>query len=392
MKKIVIIGAGISGLAAGWYHKQQGHTVTILEKSSRAGGWIRSSCDQGFLFEQGPRGFRPSGKGKRTLALVKELGLESELVAADKNARKRFIVLKKRLHPFSLGFLLRQGMASALLRDLLTSASNREDETIADFCTRRFNAKIAQRIVDPLVKGIFGGDAEQLSMRSCFPTVWEAEKKGSVIRNLKKSKDKPPASLYSFRNGMERLTERLAEVLKDEIHLNTPIERLDNIKADQIIAAIPAHALAEIAGIRDPFTYASLTTVSLGWNGAFLPKKGFGFLVPSLEQENFLGMTWDSAIFPEQNRGEQTRVCVMIEGEGTLDIALKAVKKYLGIEKPPDAHLVGKAMRAIPQYLLGHHKRLAFFQKQLPIRLIGNSYTGVGVNDCIEAAWKSASS
>ncbi|MCH9627395.1 MAG: Protoporphyrinogen oxidase [Chlamydiales bacterium] len=392
MKKVVIIGAGISGLAAGWYHKQQGHAVTILEKSARAGGWIRSSREQGFLFEQGPRGFRPAGKGKRTLALVKELGLESELVPADASARKRFIVHKERLHAVSFRFLLRQGVVSALLRDFCVSASDKEDETIANFCRRRFNAKIAERIVDPLVKGIFGGDAEELSMRCCFPTVWEAAKKGAVIRNLKKSKEKPPASLYSFRSGMERLTERLADALKEEIHLNAPVTRLEEIEADQIIAAIPAYALAEMAGIQDPFTYASLTTVSLGWNGSFLPQKGFGFLVPSLEKENFLGMTWDSAIFPEQNQGEQTRVCVMIESEGTLEIALEAVKKYLGIEQSPDAHVVGKAARAIPQYLLGHHKRLAFFQKQLPIQLIGNSYTGVGVNDCIEAAWKSVSS
>lgn len=396
MKKVVIIGAGISGLAAGWYHKQKGNAVTIVEKSGRVGGWIRSTNEKGFLFEQGPRGFRPVGKGKRTLALIKELKLENELIPASQEARKRYLLLDGQLRPFSLRLLLRQGMVGALLRDLKTPPTTNDDETIADFCARRFNAKLTQNIIDPLVKGIFGGDAEALSMRSCFPNVWEAEQKGSVMHYYKREKAK--ISLYSLRNGMQRLPQRLSENLKDNLLLNTPVIGLkkggvilpdQTLEADLIIAAIPAYALAQIAGIWDPFTYNSLTTVNLGWKGSILPKRGYGFLVPSREKEKILGMTWDSEIFP--HAPNQTRLCVMIAGKGNLDMARQAVQKILKIEQEPDAFLVDEAVNAIPQYLVGHHKRLAFFQKQCDIRLIGNCYTGVGVNDCIEAAWKSAS-
>ncbi|MCC5831539.1 MAG: protoporphyrinogen oxidase [Chlamydiales bacterium] len=396
MKRVIIIGAGISGLAAGWFHKQKGHRVTIVEKSGRAGGWIRSIRENGFLFEKGPRGFRPAGKGKRTLALVKELGLESELVAADKAARKRYVVLNGGLRPFSFPLLLRQGIIGAYLRDRWAPATEEEDETISDFCTRRFNPKITRNLVDPLVKGIFGGDIEKLSMRSCFPLVWEAEKKGPVVKNLSKEKEKPPASLYSFREGMETLTRRLAERLEEALLLNTPVLGVEKgriiltdrtLEADQIIAAAPAYALAK----EHPFTYASLTTVNMGWKGNLLPKQGYGFLIPSMEKERVLGMTWDSAIFPQQNCGDQTRICVMIEGEGDFESAEQAVKKYLGISRSPDAVDVGKAIDAIPQYLLGHHRRLDLFQKRFDAELVGNSYSGVGVNDCIEAAWKSAS-
>ncbi len=386
--KIIIIGAGISGLAAGWFHKQKGHDVTILEKSARPGGWIRSSCEEGFLFEQGPRGFRPAGKGKRTLELVKELGLEKELVAADRAARKRYVAMKGRLRPFSPPLLLRLGALRAFVRDRCTPPTTADDETIADFCARRFNRKLTTWLVDPLVKGIFCGEAEELSMRSCFPRVWEADKKGSVTRNLSKGKEKPPASLYSFREGMETLPKRLAELLEENIQYETPITDLDNLEADRVIAAVPAYALTD----RHPFIYASMTAVSLGWNGNLLPKKGYGFLIPSAEKENILGMTWDSDIFPEQNNGEQTRVCVMIKGEATLEEALRAVKKYVGIDRAPDAHVITHATEAIPQYLFGHHKRLDYFKKQFDCELIGNNYTGVGINDCIEAAWKSASS
>lgn len=394
--KIVIIGAGISGLAAGWYHKQQGHTVTLVEKHSRVGGWIRSTRENGFLFEYGPRGFRPAGKGKRTLALAKELGLESELVAADKAARKRYVVLNGQLRPFSIGLLLQQGLFNAWLRDRFTPPSGADDETIADFCTRRFHYKLTQRFVDPFVKGVFGGDVETLSMRSCFPQMWEAEKKGPVTRLLKNKKEKPPTSLYSFRDGMETLPKRLAEKLEDNLVLNTPVIGIDkgrvilpdrSLKADRIIAAVPASALTD----QHPFTYAPLTTISLGWSGKILPKRGFGFLVPSLEKDQVMGMTWDSSIFPAQNQGQQTRICVMIKQEGTLEMAQQALEKYLGIKQAPDACVIGKAL--IPQYVLGHHKRLEYFHKQFPeVELIGNNYSGIGVNDCIEAAWKSAAS
>ncbi len=254
MKKVVIIGAGISGLAAGWYHKQKGDDVTIVEKSDRCGGWINSCQENGFHFEQGPRGFRPIGKGKRTLALVKELGLEKELVASDKLARKRYVVVNGKLRPFSLGLLLSTGLIGALLRDRFAKPSKADDETIADFCTRRFNVKLTRRLVDPLVKGVFGGDAEKLSMRSCFPAAWAAEKKGSVVKQLRQKKEKPPASLYTFKDGMETLPKQLAERLEGNILLNTAALKIEEggvvlenrtLEADQIIAAVPAYALTE---------------------------------------------------------------------------------------------------------------------------------------------------
>lgn len=402
MKKIIILGAGITGLAAGWFHKQKGNHVTIIEKGSRTGGWIRSTYENGFLFEQGPRGFRPSGKGKRTLDLVKELGIDNQLLAADKGARERYLILNQRLCRLSFSLLLRKGLLRAFFRDLCTPPSEKEDETIADFCRRRFNKTLTHTFVDPLVKGIFGGDLEKLSMKSCFPLMWDAEKKGAVFLNLKRDKDKPAASLYSFKEGMETLPKMLTEKMQGHILLNKTVVRLDQqgvtlsdgtyLEAHGIIAAIPAYALSELTGSEDPFTYASLTTINLGWNDSLLTKKGFGFLVPSQERERLLGITWDSNIFPGQNQGNQTRLCAMFPEKATLDQALEVTEKYLGIKKPPDAFLIHEAKEAIPQYLLGQQKRLETFRNHFPFKLIGNCYNGVGVNDCIEAAWKSAQS
>lgn len=395
MKKIVIIGAGISGLAAAWFHKKRGHSVTIVEKSSRAGGWIRSFHEQGFIFEQGPRGFHTAGKGKKTLELALELGLEKELITASKKACKRYIARNGTLNLVSLPFFFRLAMTRALLRDLSTPASEREDESIADFCLRRFNTKITNNLIDPFVKGIFGANAEELSMRSCFPSVWKAEKKGSVLLHLKRQK----SSLFSFRQGMQTLTDRLAEKLENSILYNASIINIQNqgvqlsdrfLEADLLVSAIAPHALCQITGRQDPFTYTSLITVNMGWNEQLLPKKGYGFLIPSSEGEKILGMTWDSEIFPEQNNGPQTRICIMMGEEGEITHAKQALKKYLGIEKEPDSQLIGKATKAIPKYLIGHHKRIKYFQNLHSFQLIGNSVNGVGINDCIESAWKSA--
>ncbi|MEZ5315514.1 MAG: protoporphyrinogen oxidase [Chlamydiales bacterium] len=395
MKKIVIIGGGIAGLSAGWYHKKKGDHVTILEKSHRPGGWIQSIQEDGFLLEQGPRGFRPTGTGKRTLALIKELGLEKTLIAADKKARKRYLVINGKLSVVSPYFLLRQGIIPALLRDACKPVNPLDDETIADFCYRRFTKKITQRVVDPLVKGIFGGDIHTLSMRNCFPALWHREKNGSIIRNLLKSRNQSSPSLYSFRDGMETLPKALAERLQENLLFNVSLIRIEKggviladqtLEADTIIAAVPAYALTD----KHPFIYQSMTIVNMGWKRDLLSKKGYGCLVPSLEKEAILGMTWDSEIFPQQNQGEQTRICVMIQGEAEAEVAIKGVQKYLGIDSLPDKLRVTKAKDAIPQYLIGHHKHLAYFQKCFHVELIGHNYTGIGINNCIEAGWKSA--
>jgi len=155
MKKIVILGGGISGLATAWFlsRRFKNDSITLLESSDRFGGWIRTVKEGDFLFEVGPRGFRPSGKGQNTLSLIQELGIEKELIFADESAKRRFIYLDGRLQLFSPLLLLKQGLLSALFKDFTTPPSQEDDESIYDFCLRRFNKKLTKKIVDPVVKG-----------------------------------------------------------------------------------------------------------------------------------------------------------------------------------------------------------------------------------------------
>lgn len=354
--KITIVGAGISGLVAAFY-LQKKHDVTIIEKTPRAGGWIQSVEKDGFLFELGPRGFRPH---PHTLQLAEALGLKP--IAA--SFKKRYLLQNDKLCPFSFALLLKNG----LLRDLATKPSKKEDETISEFFERHFSAKFVENIVDPAVKGIFGGDIHKLSIRSCFPSLWARDQKKGSLLHFPKPK-KPP--LYSFLHGMEELTRALSQ--RVNIQYNTSFD--DDYSQDCTILT------AKVMDI----PYLSLTTISMGWHRATLPKRGFGFLVPSKENKDFLGMTWDSEIFPQQ-RGK-TRICVMMrkKNEG---VALDAAKRYLGLQDP-DALFVHKAKQAIPQYPLNYHLMLA--EKKWPpnIYLLGSNIN-VAVNDCISSAMKLA--
>jgi len=394
--RIVVLGAGISGLAVGWFLKQKwGKKIdlTILEKKDRAGGWIRSFKAQEFLFEAGPRGFSPAGKGEATLELVHSLGLENALIPANKQAKKRYVCLNGKLQQFGLGFLLRNGLAGACLHDLKAPKSVLEDETIASFIERRFNHRLAETVMDPLTKGIFGGDIHTLSMRSCFPKIWGLEQEyGSILRGYfanRKKKKKPAVPVYTFKNGMETLTQSLCDALAGHIQLGHGCDSLDAIHADWIISTLPSYALAKLTRLEDPCSYITLSLVHLGWHRPVLTQKGYGFLIPSVEKGEILGMTWDSEVFP---CGDQTRICVMIRGEWSeeelFQRASKSLKQYLTITTPPDIQKVTIARQAITQYTLHHEKRMEHFKKQLPFHLkaIGTSFSGPGVNDAIYAA------
>jgi protoporphyrinogen/coproporphyrinogen III oxidase len=393
--KVAILGAGISGLAAAWFLKRRykkGISITLFEKSERPGGWIRTHREGDFLFELGPSGFR--GKGEATLELVHELGLTKELVVASKTMQKRYIALKGKLTLFSLPFLLRQNLIGAVLRDLFTTLHDAEDESIAAFTSRRFNRNLAERLMDPLVKGIFGGDAHTLSVRHCFPLLWKWEQEyGSVTRgwlaSRKKRKRESIPALYSFQEGMECLPKRLAEKLDASILFSTTVHSFEEIDADHVISTLPGYALAKLLKREDPFTYTTLSLVNCGWNQKVLQKRGYGFLVPSSEKGDILGMVWDSEIFPMHNRAKQTRICVMIQGaaseERLLHVALKSLQHYLQITIPPDVMFTYTARDCIPQYTLNHHRLIRAFKKECPRRvsLIGTCFEGVGINECI---------
>jgi oxygen-dependent protoporphyrinogen oxidase len=147
-------------------------------------------------------------------------------------------------------------------------------------------------------------------------------------------------------------------------------------------------------GCKDPFDYSTLSLVHVGWNKPLLKHSGYGFLLPSKEQGDILGMTWDSEMFPQFNQGVQTRVTAMVAGihpeQELRTKTLRALSTYMGITETPDLCWVTQAKQAIPQYKLFHHQTVHQFKQQLPSHCfaVGSGFEGVGVNDVIASAEK----
>jgi protoporphyrinogen/coproporphyrinogen III oxidase len=422
-KQIVILGAGISGLSLAWFLKRKfGHEIdlTVVEKNSRPGGLIKTLHKENFLFELGCRSWRLQGSGQETLKLIDELDLQDQVISCDVSAYRRFLYLDQKLQPLPsslFSFLsspLRKGVLKACFKDLMTPKGTSDDESIFDFIARRFGAEMAQRFIDPLVKGIYAGDIRQLSMKSCFPSIyrWEQER-GSVLKGafFQKKPDiqKQPENkgkLFSFKKGMQTLTDALASKLEEHLLFSSAVKKihilesraeliLENntlLHADHLYATIPSYELATLIPTVPVIPTTSITVVSLGYRKNVLKQSGFGYLIPSSEQEKILGVVWDSSVFPQQNQHpEETRLTVMLHAEqGGLEIALDAISRHLGIEDKPDVWHVYCARQAIPQYLVGHDLLLKTLNNSLPphVTVLGSSFYGVSVNDCIKNAKK----
>ncbi|XP_066424444.1 protoporphyrinogen oxidase isoform X2 [Molothrus aeneus] len=465
---VAVVGGGISGLAA-CYHLVRAPRppkVVLLEASGRFGGWLQSTrTPEGAVFEHGPRGVRPAGPaGAQTLHMVSELGLAGDILAVPREhpaARNRFLYLGGALHPLPSGLtgLLRtvppfsRALLWSALRDLLTPAGTGPDESAHGFAQRRFGPEVAELAVDSLCRGVFAGDSRALSVRSCFPALFQAERqRGSVLLGLALPHGGggaagPEAGLarraraerwsqWSLRGGMESLARALVAFVSPrgaELRCHTPLTHLRHrrgrwqltvpgatLTADHVVSALPASALARaLPAEAEPLARelraipaASVAVVNLQYEGAALPVTGFGHLVPSSEDPALLGIVYDSVAFPEHDGtpatpgGTSLRLTVMLGGawfqqsfgdpalvapELLLSRARAAVSEHLGLAGTPKNAIVRVQQDCIPQYTLGHWERLERIQRflkeqELPLSLIGASYSGVSVNDCIAGA------
>ncbi len=447
---VVVLGGGISGLAAAWalqtrYGKEV--EVTLLEASERLGGWIQTQHDEGFLFEAGPRSCRASGAGAHTLCLIEELGLQDQVISAQRSAHKRYIYTRGHLQLVPQGpisFLrspLTRPLVWPLLREWRVPPGQSDDETIYTFIERRLGAYAAETLVDPMVSGIYAGNTRHLSVKACFPTLfnWERQKgslvKGAFSRNEAGNEPDTPfirsvrkqGSLFSLRQGMEQLIHALEAQLDAKIIKGTRAWNLhchengvevvcsngEKFAADYLISALPAPALGSLFADSDPtltellgeIPLTSVAVVNIGYRQRVLNQEGFGYLIPSRESERVLGVVWDSCIFAEHSSSpEQQRFTVMIGGEHMPDfsaygvrdfeiMARDALARHLGIEVDPDYVQVHAARGSIPQYTLGHAARVAQIKKRLEslssrISLLGNCFDGISVNESIANAQK----
>jgi oxygen-dependent protoporphyrinogen oxidase len=451
-KSVVILGGGISGLALAWFLKRKhGNDIqlTLIEKERRLGGWIQTVEKEGFRFEQGPRSFRISQQALSTLQLIEELGLQEKVIVANPVADQRFLYLDSQLVALPKGMLslaispFLWTAVKGLWRDWCTPPIEQEDETVDSFISRRLGPEVAERFIDPLISGIYAGNSQDLSIRACFPQLWEWEQsQGCLWRGALRQKrisPKTPSAfvrhllkqkLFSFKEGMETLPRAISAHLEADIWLAREAVALKNrpegleihlsdgavLMADHVYGTLPARAWPSLCQPLDSslasefkkIPYASVAVVNVSYSQKVLSKQGFGYLIPSKEGEKVLGVVWDSCVFPQQNtQGSETRLTVMIGGTRMRDfdrfsdedfkqIALDALQRHLGISQQPEVSLVKRAYAAIPQYQLGHAKKIANIQRNLKITfphltLLGPLVQGASVHECITAASRLAS-
>lgn len=443
MKKIVIIGGGISGLTTAYLlvSKQPGLEVTVFEADSRPGGKIWSEKVDGFLCEKGPNGFLDNKP--KTLELCKSLGIEP--VRSNENSKRRYIFSDNKLKalPESPASFIKSDLLSwpGKLRLLyeLKAPKGPPDESVADFITRRLGREALEKLIDPMCSGIYAGDPYKMSIKNCFPRIKELEQEyGSLIKALikirkQRKKDQgdkvsaaPGGTLTSFYNGAQTITDALSERLGEVLKLGVAVHGIsknngsfkvytseDTVDADVVIFASPAYASAEmlkdfdeeLSGALSEIPYPHVSVVCFGYakEKVLHSLNGFGFLIPHKEDRNILGTLWDSSVFPNRASeghvllrsmvgGAQSPEIAMLDNSRLIGTVFDELKPILGLKTDPDMVRIYRWDRAIPQYTLGHNRILNMIDNRLKnypgIYLTGNAYRGIGINDCVVNAFK----
>jgi oxygen-dependent protoporphyrinogen oxidase len=446
MSTVAIIGAGVAGLSVAHEIRRRapGVDLIVLEPRERTGGNVRTEVYDGYTCEWGAVGFLDNAPA--TLQLVREIGLEPRLLPSRDSARRRYIYRQGRLHEvptspvnFVTSPLLSARGKARLLAEPFASGPREDDESIASFAARRIGGESAAVLVDSMVSGIYAGDASTLSLRACFPRMWEMEREhGSLFRaalatrKRRKAGDAigaPAGRLTSFHRGMTELVEALTRSLGPAVRTSSPVVELRppttsnrfwiatpdrQIAADAVVLAGPAAESADLLrafglGVSSALRVipaAPLAVVCLGYDEARLaadrgPLDGFGFLVPRAERIRTLGALWETSIFDGRGPAGKALMRVMIGGahdprvldlsdDELLAVVRDDLRKTMGLGIAPEMVRVIRHPRGIPQYTIGHLDRLARIDAELAsypgLFVAGNSYRGVAINACIAEA------
>ncbi len=386
--KCLILGGGISGLSAAWFcrKKYPDAEITLLEKQERLGGYMATKSQGSFRFEMGPRTFQRA-RSPELISLIRELGLDSDLVFSDPTASARYLWIRGHLR--KMGSLWPQ-VVRALAQDVVMPRGMREEESIYEFARRRFGQKAAEVFFDPLAKGVFGGDIRKLSLPACFPSLHQLEvTKRSIFLGLL-SQPKQPGGLFTLRRGMVQLIEALRRG-PTTIHSDCSVEAIlpghvvaggRKWVADRIICALPGKESAKLTRVPLALRNEKISVVNLGYEGK-TTLKGYGYLVPSSENEELLGQIWDSAVFPGS---EHTCFTSMVRSASPETAALSAMRRHLGETREPLT--IWSQEAEIPQYDVGHAEKINQFASAIRARfpgleLVGNYLSGPSVEACI---------
>ncbi len=460
MKRVAIIGGGISGLSAAFYLEKARAAgadlaYTLFESSQRLGGSMYSDRVDGCLVEAGPDSFLTEKPW--ALTLCKELGIDDQLIGSNDAQRKTYIVVKGRLVampdglmfmvptklvPTALSPLFSWGTKLRMARELMHPPRPMEDdETVGELVERHFGAEVVDRLADPLLSGVYGGDANKLSARAVLPRFVEMEEKyGSLSRAMLAAHNKmramagkqPPRPLFSsLKDGMQQMVDAIVARLDPaSIRMRTRVRgmyreerragalpsiwagtrcstpsswRLPRTSPGALLESVDRDLADDLLGI----TYSSSVTVTLGYHMDQLRHMppGFGFLVPRSEGTRMLACTFVHNKFPHRAPADKGILRCFLGGardEAVLNLTddemvgtvRSELKKIVKLEARPMFERVYRWRGAMAQYESGHIARVERIEKRVKeipgLAIAGNAYHGIGVPDCIREGMNAA--
>lgn len=465
-RRIAIIGGGISGLAAAFRVRElspESH-VTLYEASSRWGGILGTSHQGDWLIEQAADMFttrEPWGVG-----LCKRLGIDGELISTDAKNRRALVLRGNQLHPVPDGFTLLSPskiyplMTTPLLswggklrmasEFLVRRRSDASDESLAAFTRRRFGDEAFERLVQPLVGGIYTADPEKLSMQATLMQFVEQERKyGGLLRAMwrtsrerkTKSETGPSESGARYgafvapRRGMQTLVEALvAKLPESSRQLDSPVveiqarendspwritvaprsgpQRVD--EADALIFAAPATRAALLTNVsnelataiaRIPHAGTAVAVVGVRRSQVKHPLDAFGIVIPAAERRRVLAVSFTSVKFPQRAPDDCALLRVFVGGalqpelarlpdDALRSLVLEELADLIGYQGDPEIFQIVRWLDAMPQYHVGHLdvvKEIRAHERAIPhFALAGNAFEGVGIPFCIRGGEQAA--
>ncbi len=444
---VAIIGGGISGLSTAFYLKKLGIRSVLLEKEDRLGGLIRTDYIKGCELEAGPDSFISAKPAVAELA--KDLQIENDLIGSQDEKRQIFVIRNGHLTPMPKGMVMMvptdwgSALRSPLFSDktkgrflLETYSKPRErpgDFSIRDFVLDHFGEESLAYVTEPLLSGVYGGDAARLSAKSVLPRFVEYEREaGSLIKAAGREQGatgKKQSFFQSFRGGMQILTEKLRESIgQDHLCLQAEVKQIqprrdgwcvqtqsERVQAAEVVLACPAHISSRLAAevypelARElaaiPYSSAILVTLLYRRESCSHPLNGFGFLVPRPERNTIAAATWINTKFPSRVAPEFVAIRAFIvhpEADSLLQtpqaelvsLVVADLRRFMGIASDPVYSRVSPWPQSMPQYVVGHSERCGHIRSLLEkcpgLHLVSSYFDGVGIPDCIRLAEKTA--